>query len=166
MNIQVGNKMGKTVRPRQSFQIHPVGFVRRSEGSTWIEILPPFIPGLQGLAHYSHVVVIWWANQNDTSDARKTLVTHPPYTPEREMGVFATRSPSRPNPISLTTCKIVSVDEVQGILSIQSIDALDNTPVIDIKAYFPTSDRVKDYHLPAWLSDWPEWFPPEGLGLG
>jgi len=157
--------MGKAVRPRQSFEIHPVGFVRHSEGSTWIEILPPYIPGLMGLEHYSHVVVVWWASQNDNPVTRKTLTTCPPYTPELEMGVFATRSPRRPNPIGLTTCEILSVDVVRGILTIRNIDALDKTPVIDLKAYFPTTDRVKDYRLPSWLSDWPEWFPSEGLGL-
>ncbi len=157
--------MGKTVRPNQSFEIHPIGFVRRSEGSTWIEILPPNIPGLLGLEHYSHVVVIWWANRNDNPDARKTLTTRPPYTPDRELGVFATRSPYRPNPVSLTTCEVLSVDVEKGILIVKNIDALDNTPVIDLKAYFPTTDRVKDCRLPSWLPDWPEWFPTDGLGL-
>jgi len=48
---------------------------------------------------------------------------------------------------------------------VQNIDALDGTPVIDLKAYFPVSDRVKDARLPDWLVGWPEWFPEEGLGL-
>jgi tRNA-Thr(GGU) m(6)t(6)A37 methyltransferase TsaA len=139
--------------------------VRRTDGSTCIELLPAYIPGLLGLKHFSHVVVAWWANQSDHPEARKTLTTCPPYTPEREMGVFATRSPLRPNPIGLTTCEILAVNEEEGILTVHSIDALDNTPVIDLKAYYPTTDRVKDYRLPAWLSDWPEWIPPEGLGL-
>lgn len=153
------------MQPRQAFFIHPIGFVRRSTDSTWIELLPAFIPGLLGLEHYSHVVVVWWANQNDNPEARKTLSTRPPYTPEREMGVFATRSPSRPNPIGLTTCEILSVNEEEGILTVRNIDALDNTPVIDLKAYYPTTDRVQDYRLPDWLAGWPEWIPPEGLGI-
>ena len=133
--------------------------------STWIELLPAYVPGLLGLEHFSHVVVVWWANQNDKPEARKTLTTCPPYTPEREMGVFATRSPSRPNPIGLTTCEILSVNEEEGILKVRNIDALDKTPVIDLKAYYPTTDRVQDYRLPDWLAGWPEWIPPEGLGI-
>jgi len=153
------------VRPRQAFEVHPIGYVHRTDDSTWIELLPAFIPGLLGLKHFSHVMVVWWANQNDNRDARKTLTTHPPYNPEREMGVFATRSPYRPNPVGLTTCEVLSVNEKEGILTVRSIDALDKTPVIDLKAYYPTADRVKDYRLPDWLADWPEWFPPEGLEI-
>ncbi len=153
------------MRPRQAFQLYPIGYVRRKPDALQIEILPPYIPGLLGLKHYSHVVVVWWANQNDTPDARSRLQSAPPYTPERLMGVFATRSPARPNPLALTTCEILAVNEDEGIIHIRNIDALDNTPVLDLKAYFPTTDRVEYYHLPYWLTDWPEWFPPEGLGL-
>ena len=57
------------------------------------------------------------------------------------------------------------MDEAGGQVQVQNIDALDGTPVIDLKAYFPVSDRVKDARLPDWLVGWPEWFPEEGLGL-
>jgi tRNA (Thr-GGU) A37 N-methylase len=48
---------------------------------------------------------------------------------------------------------------------VADIDAYDGTPVIDLKAYFPVCDRVKEARIPAWLVDWPEWMPEEGLGL-
>ena len=45
------------------------------------------------------------------------------------------------------------------------IDAYDGTPIVDLKAYFPVCERVKEAHIPEWLADWPEWMPEEGLGL-
>jgi tRNA (Thr-GGU) A37 N-methylase len=80
-------------------------------------------------------------------------------------GIFATRAPHRPNPITLTTCKILSVDETNGVVQVAEIDALDGSPVIDLKAYFPVCDRVQDVRIPDWLAGWPEWMPAEGLGL-
>jgi len=79
--------------------------------------------------------------------------------------VFATRAEYRPNPIAMTTCKILNVDEIMGIVKVADIDAYDDTPIVDLKAYFPVCDRVKRTRIPEWLSDWPEWMPEEGIGL-
>lgn len=149
----------------ETIQIIPIGTVRRSSGGIFIEILEAYRPGLHLLGHFSHVIVLWWASHNDTPEARQHTLSHPPYSPDRAVGVFACRSPKRPNPILLTTCRILAVDELAGIVQVQNIDALDGSPVIDLKAYFPVSDRVKDVRMPEWLVDWPEWFPEEGLGL-
>jgi tRNA (Thr-GGU) A37 N-methylase len=65
----------------------------------------------------------------------------------------------------MTTCKILKVDEANGVVQVANIDAYDDTPIIDLKAYFPVCDRVKEAKIPEWLSDWPEWLPEEGLGL-
>jgi tRNA-Thr(GGU) m(6)t(6)A37 methyltransferase TsaA len=150
---------------KKTFRIYPIGFIRREETGIFIDLLTPYREGLHLLGHFSHVIVLWWANQNDTPEARQHLTANPPYSQERATGVFACRSPRRPNPILLTTCRIVKVDESAGIVQVGNIDARDGSPVIDLKAYFPVSDRVKDARLPEWLVDWPEWFPEEGLGL-
>jgi len=65
----------------------------------------------------------------------------------------------------MTTCAVRGLDQAKGILRITNIDAVDGTPVLDLKAYVPVCDRVKRATLPAWLSDWPEWMPEEGIGL-
>ena len=61
--------------------------------------------------------------------------------------------------------EILSVDHGTGEVEIVSIDAFDGTPVLDLKAYFPSCDRVRDVRVPKWAADWPEWLPDEGLGL-
>ncbi|MFX0086068.1 MAG: TrmO family methyltransferase [Candidatus Hodarchaeota archaeon] len=79
--------------------------------------------------------------------------------------MFATRTEHWPNPIALTTAKILEVNHENGFVQIQDIDALDNSPIIDLKAYFPVCDRVKNAYIPSWIIGWPEWLPEERLGL-
>lgn len=57
------------------------------------------------------------------------------------------------------------VDEMKGEVEVENIDAYDGTEIIDIKAYFPVCDRVKDAKIPDWLQGWPDWMPDEGIGL-
>jgi tRNA (adenine37-N6)-methyltransferase len=143
----------------------PIGSVQREGTHTYIEVGKEYKSALRHLDHFSHVNVFWWAQQLDTPEARQVLVTPLPYAPEVESGVFATRSPQRPNPIMITSCKILGLDENSGKLTIENIDAFDDTPVVDLKAYFPVTDRVRDAHIPEWLQGWPEWLPEGGIGL-
>ena len=145
--------------------IDSIGTVRRSDDGIYLEIFEAFRPGLKQLGHFSHVIVLWWVNQLDDEEHRQKLQTYPPYAGDRLTGVFACRSPYRPNPIAITTCKIVAVAVENGIVKVVNIDALDGSPIVDLKAYFPASDRVKDARIPDWLENWPEWMPEEGLGL-
>jgi len=145
------------------FHIHPVGHIRRRADRVRVDILAPYRPALKQLGHFSHVLVLWWADRHDNQKSRNYLQTEPPYARGRMTGVFATRAEYRPNPIALTTCKLVGVDEENGVVRLAKIDAFDGTPVIDLKAYFPVCDRVADARLPEWLSGWPEWMPADGL---
>jgi tRNA-Thr(GGU) m(6)t(6)A37 methyltransferase TsaA len=147
------------------YQLYPLGHVRRNKGGIHLEIGEAFRPALKQLEQFSHVVVFWWADQFDNAESRNMLQTRPPYAEKHVTGVFATRSPYRPNPIAITTCKLLGINEQDGIVRISNIDAFDGTPVVDLKAYFPVCDQVKEAHIPEWLSDWPEWMPDEGLGL-
>jgi tRNA-Thr(GGU) m(6)t(6)A37 methyltransferase TsaA len=149
----------------KTFQMVPIGTVHRSDEHIKLEILPPFRPALKQLGHFSHVMVFWWADKHDNEQSRGIMQTEPPYAAGRVTGVFATRAEYRPNPIGMTTCKLLSVDEENGVLQVADIDAYDGTPVVDLKAYFPVCDRVREATIPEWLSDWPEWMPEEGLGL-
>jgi tRNA (Thr-GGU) A37 N-methylase len=87
---------------------------------------------------------------------RNTLEMPQPYkTAPAIMGIFATRSPIRPNPIALTAVQIIRMDYEKGIIQIAYIDADDNTPVLDIKPYTPSLDRVEAPGVPNWCSHWP-----------
>jgi tRNA-Thr(GGU) m(6)t(6)A37 methyltransferase TsaA len=149
----------------ESYEIFPVGYVRREEERTVLEILPAYAPALKELERFSHVQVFWWFSQfQDEMYRQVTQSEHAPYDAP-VLGVFACRSPVRPNPIGLTTAKILRVDHEAGEVAINDIDAFDGTPILDLKAYFPTCDRVKDVRVAEWAAEWPEWLPEEGLGL-
>jgi tRNA-Thr(GGU) m(6)t(6)A37 methyltransferase TsaA len=149
----------------EAFQLYPIGMIKRSEDKIWLEISEPFRSGLKQLEHFSHVMVFWWADKHDNDKSRSIMVTEPPYAQGKRTGVFATRAEYRPNPIAMTTCKLLDVDEEMGVVSIANIDAFDGSPVVDLKAYFPVCDRVREARIPDWLSDWPDWMPEDGLGL-
>lgn len=72
------------------------------------------------------------------------------------MGTFATRTPIRPNPIALTAAEIICIDYESGLIQIAFIDADDNTPVLDIKPYTPSLDRIEDPEVPEWCAHWPK----------
>lgn len=145
--------------------VRPIGAIRRTGDGIRLEIAEPYRPALKALEEFSHVIVLWWADQLDTAEMRAIMQTEPPYAPGHVMGLFATRAPYRPNPVALTTCKLLGVDEVAGVVEVADIDALDGTPIVDLKAYFPVCDRVQTASIPDWLEGWPEWMPENGLGL-
>jgi tRNA-Thr(GGU) m(6)t(6)A37 methyltransferase TsaA len=154
-----------TEKTLPTYEVRAVGYVRRSAEGINLEILEQFRPALANLSHFSHVIVLWWADRHDNAKSRSALQTRPPYARDQVMGIFATRAEYRPNPIGLTTCRLLAVDEANGSVRVADIDALDGTPVLDLKAYFPVCDRVRKAHIPVWLSDWPKWLPDDGLGL-
>ena len=158
------NKPTMSPKP-ETFQVFPIGYVRRRDGRTVLDILEPFVPALKELERFSHVQVLWWLSAFDDEMYREVMQSeHAPYEAP-VLGMFACRSPVRPNPLGLTTAETLRVDHAKGEVEIVNIDAFDGTPVLDLKAYFPSCDRVKDVRIPQWAADWPEWLPEEGLGL-
>jgi tRNA-Thr(GGU) m(6)t(6)A37 methyltransferase TsaA len=134
----------------ESFQIFPVGVVRKKEKAVWIEIFDQYSDALLGLEGFSHIQVLFWFHENDSARKRKTLRVHPRKDANNPLsGVFATHSPLRPNPIGLTMCKIRSIENL--LIKIEDIDAFDGTPVIDIKCYIPSSVAESKIRLPAWV---------------
>ena len=134
----------------ESFQVFPVGVVRKRQAACWIEIFAPYADALLGLAGFSHIQVLFWFHKNDTAQRRKTLRVHPRKDKNNPLsGVFATHSPLRPNPIGLTLCKIKSIEDLK--IKIEDIDAFDETPVIDIKCYIPSSVAESTIRLPDWV---------------
>jgi tRNA-Thr(GGU) m(6)t(6)A37 methyltransferase TsaA len=133
-----------------SFYLNPVGIVGKSDGKIWIEIFDEFTDGLLGLDGFSHIFVLYWFHQNDAPEKRRTLQVHPRKDPGIPLtGVFATHSPQRPNLIGLTLCRILSIEGNK--IHIEDIDAIDGSPVVDIKCYIPGS--VPDVRVPEWVGE-------------
>ena len=136
----------------QQFTVYPIGCVRKAKGKTEIVLDKQYQPGLLGLDGFSHIYVYWWFDRNDTPEKRAILQIHP--SPPGNMahpltGVFATRSPFRPNLIGMTLCKIVSVKD--NVIEIDGIDAFADTPVLDIKPHVPRFDAAPNATIPWWL---------------
>ena len=93
-----------------------------------LNILPEFAPGLADIEGFSHLIVLWEFDRSEGFD----LVAHPP-SDNRPHGVFATRSPLRPNPIALTTVELLR--RKGAVLHVRGVDMLDGTPILDIKPY-------------------------------
>ena len=94
-------------------------------------------PGMSGLEKFSHVVVLYWMHKS----RRDVIVQTPKHLPEPR-GVFALRSPVRPNPIAMSVVRVLRLDQAAGVIEIDAIDCLDGTPIVDIKPYLPSIDAV------------------------
>ena len=124
--------------------IKPIGLVRSENGVFSIELEKQFIPALTNLDGFSHIQILWWGHLYSTPENRGVLVGEKPYkTGPDKIGIFATRSPVRPNPVLITNIFIQKIDYEKGIIYTPYIDAEDGTPVIDIKPYHK-SERIKE----------------------
>lgn len=140
-----------------TYQVHSIGTICNNENGAYVQLDPPVIPALQALDGFSHINIIWWFSHFDDHEARSVLTAEQPYKKAPEtMGIFATRSPVRPNPIALSTVEVTHINYEQGIIHIPYIDADHNTPVLDIKPYTPSLDRVENPRVPEWCSHWPK----------
>lgn len=112
----------------------------RDRGTAAAVVLDPaYRAGLAGLARYSHVFVLVWLD-----GSRRDIIAHQPRHLAEPRGVFALRSPLRPNPIGLSAARIKSVDPTNGRVELDAIDFRDGTPVIDLKPYRPGIDAIPD----------------------
>ena len=135
-----------------SFGIHQIGEVKIDQDSCYIEVYPPFVSGLRHIGKFSHLFVLWWISMRDNPQDRSQLLASPPkLEKEIETGVFSSRSPARPNPIGLTKVKLLKVEDNR--LYIDRIDAIDGTPVLDIKPFLPgDTAKIEDLRLPEWFN--------------
>lgn len=111
----------------------PKGLGAKHEADGVLEILPELAPGLTDIEGFSHLVVIWEFDRSPQLDLRGDELLGTPPSDNRPHGVFATRSPRRPNPIGLTTVEMLRRDGVE--LHVRGVDMLDGTPILDIKPY-------------------------------
>ncbi len=139
------------------FTMEPVGYIRSREDGFCLELDEKYAPALKELDGFSHINVLWWCHLWD--EYREIVEAPKPYTNGPEMvGIFATRSPVRPNPIALTTVAVTNIDHERGVIHLPYIDADNGSPVLDIKPYYPSEDRVKNVTVPTWCAHWPQWY--------
>jgi len=110
---------------------------RESQAVCTLELDPRWAQALTGVESCSHLVVLYWMNRS-----RRDLVLQVPHSYRVGRGTFALRSPARPNPIAMSVVRLVGVDGSK--LSVVGLDCLDDTPLIDIKPYFASTDAVAD----------------------
>jgi tRNA-Thr(GGU) m(6)t(6)A37 methyltransferase TsaA len=114
----------------------PKGLGTKHDAEGVLEILPEFEAGLTDIEGFSHIFVIWAFDRSDGYE----LLGSPPFD-ERPHGVFATRSPRRPNPIALTVVELLRRDG--RLLHVRGVDMLDGTPILDIKPYMSSIPAEK-----------------------
>jgi len=131
------------------FEIRPIGYVRSpykekrdaprqgrlSEAVSEIVIDDQYLIGLEDIEKRSHLIILSWFDRADRTLLRATS----PHE-KIEHGVFATRSPNRPNPVAFSVVDLLGRDK--NVLRVRGLDALDGTPVVDIKPYSPDIDCV------------------------
>ena len=130
--------------------LNPVGVVKKQGQRAWLEVLPECGPALKGLQDFSHLWVFYWFHGNDNPEERKTLQVHPRRDPANPLtGVFACRAPVRPNLIGFTACRIIKIEG--NAVEVADLDALDGSPILDLKPYIPIGDAIPEAVTPGWL---------------
>jgi tRNA-Thr(GGU) m(6)t(6)A37 methyltransferase TsaA len=142
------------------FNVHPIGRVRSavtemSQGG-WakidseIHLEPQYAGGLRELDSFSHVIVVFFLDRIPPFDPAKQLLRKPRGMEDmHEVGVFAQRTKFRPNPLGVTAVRLLGI--ANNVVRVRGLDALDGTPVLDLKPYLPPFDRVDDVKLPSWV---------------
>lgn len=108
---------------------------RESDAVCTVEVDSRWAAGLSGLETVSHVLLLYWMDK-----ARRDLLVQSPRHYTERRGTFALRSPARPNPIAASVARLLRIDG--STLSVVGLDCLDNTPLVDIKPYFASTDSV------------------------
>ncbi len=144
--------------PEEPISYRPIGVVRNrvktSMPSGWEDVTSEIIlrddliEALDGLDDFSHVIVLFHMDQVPVEEQRLRVVVG---TDAAGRGVFATRSQRRPNPIGVAVVPVVQ--RRAGVLRVTGLDAIDGTPVLDLKPYLPGFDAVPEAKLAPWASD-------------
>ena len=139
--------------------VRPIGWVRNGvkepRPGGWetvesdLELDPEMAPALQGLDGFSHIIVLFWMH-GVPQELRGPGQLHPGNRQDLPLvGAFATRTQLRPNPIGMAVVPLLSVNGAR--LRVRGLDAIDGTPVLDIKPYLPPYDAPEDVRMPPWV---------------
>src|SRR5579872_1791049 len=136
--------IGFVTSPFKSTTEVPKGLGAKHEAEGILKILPEFAPGLTDIEGFSHLIVLWEFDRAEGFE----LLGMPP-SDNRPHGVFATRSPRRPNPIGMTIVHLLRRDAAD--LHVRGVDMLDGTPILDIKPYL--SSLPEENLRRGWLAE-------------
>jgi tRNA-Thr(GGU) m(6)t(6)A37 methyltransferase TsaA len=107
-----------------------------------------YTEALNGIDDYSHVIIVYWMDR-----VKKKVITHRPQGNPKVpvVGIFSCRCPQRPNPVAMTTVRLIGHDGNK--IKVKGLDILDGTPIIDIKPYWPQYDKVEGEKIPDWVNE-------------
>ena len=140
-------------------QFNPIGIIKspvtKMAPGNWgsvqseIHLDEQYAPGLKELAGFSHIIVVFFMHRASFVPAEH-LHRHPRGDKDQpEIGVFAQRTKYRPNPIGISAVELLSIED--HVITVRGLDALDDSPLLDLKPYMPMFDRVADAKLPDWV---------------
>ena len=148
----------------ETYEVQKIGRFRVKEAGACIELEPEYAAALSGLEGFSHLQVLWWFSKCDDEKSRSARQEVSPYKQgPGTLGTFATRSPMRPNPIALSCVQLVHIDAEKVVVWVAYTDAEDGSPVLDIKPYTASLDRVETPATPSWCSHWPQSIEASGV---
>ena len=129
--------------------------VQNKKDASWrndvskIVIDEQYTQGLIGLSEFSHLIVVFYLDKANFN-VEKHLIRRPQNREDMPMvGILSQRAKDRPNSIGITSVEIISVN--QNIITVKGLDAIDNTPVLDIKPYYPMYDSRENAVVPEWV---------------
>jgi tRNA-Thr(GGU) m(6)t(6)A37 methyltransferase TsaA len=115
-----------------------------------VEVEPEWADALHGIEGFSHIWLLWWLSRRN--EPPETLRVHPEGRSEMPLiGILATRSPHRPNPLAMTAVELLGREGRR--LRVRGLDACQGTPVLDIKPYLRRGDQIPAATMPAWLQE-------------
>lgn len=129
--------------PFKSLESMPIQPTSEVSAPGTVEIYTPYLDGLKDLDGFSHVILIYHLHA-----AHKHTLTVIPFLDAKPRGIFATRAPTRPNPIGLSVVQLIRIEG--SILHVDHLDILDGTPLLDLKPYVPEFDHRPDVRI-GWL---------------
>ena len=144
MSIVQYRPIGVIHSPFQDIKGMPIQPTSAKGAEGLVEIFPPYLPGLQDLDGFSHIILLYHFHE-----VKETNLVVTPFLDNQPHGVFATRAPTRPNPIGLSVVELIRI--VDERLHIRNVDILDGSPLLDIKPYIPVFDHQEDVGL-GWLT--------------
>ena len=148
------------MRDQKTFNVGSIGVVKcpvteMSQGG-WakieseIHLDSQLAAGLQELTGFSHILVVFFLDRAQGFDPAKQLLRKPRGRDDLQaVGVFAQRTKYRPNPIGITAVQLLGIEG--NVVKVRGLDALDGTPVLDIKPYMPPFDRMENVKTPPWM---------------
>lgn len=137
------------------FFINQLGSIHKKGGDTYLEVDNEF--DLSAITQCSHITFLWWFHKFDKEKYRRCVECNPPYENAKRTGVFATRSPVRPNPIAMSVARVIKIASKQNRIYIHDAECFEGTPCIAIWPYDKEQELYLETEVPYWLNHWPKW---------